>query len=248
MAKALIAKLTALHPLPEEDRRFVERIVGHGEDVAPGTDISSEGARSEKVHVILSGQAYRYKVLPDGKRQIIGYLVPGDFCDLFGFLLDKMDHSIAARTRCRVVHLSEADILKLTARPMLARALWWSELVEGAICREWLVNIGRRPADRRVAHILAELHLRLLVVGEATESSFRLSLSQTELADTVGLTTVSVNRALQHLRRSGLISQTSREITIPDVEALREFAEFDPSYLHFRPLREGRLMETADVT
>lgn len=238
MASAIIAKLTALHPLPEDDKELVRSVVGPGRPVPAGVDLVREGERTKAVQVILEGQAYRYKLLPDGRRQIIGYLVPGDFCDLYGFLLERMDHSIATRTPCQAVELSEEDILELQSRPMLARALWWSSLVEGAILREWLVNIGRRTADKRVAHILCELLVRLQVVGYAGPNSFRLSLSQTELADTAGLTTVSVNRAFQRLRQSGLISQSLRDITIPDVAALMDYAEFDPSYLHFRPLRE----------
>ncbi|MFD2237273.1 Crp/Fnr family transcriptional regulator [Aureimonas populi] len=240
MAATIIAKLTALHPLPEEDKALLKSVVGAGRLLPASSDVVREGDRSQVVHVIIEGQAYRYKLLPDGRRQIIGYLVPGDFCDLFGFLLKRMDHSIAARTPCRVAHLTEEDILVLQKRPMLARALWWSSLVDGAILREWLVNVGRRTADKRVAHILCELLMRLQVVGHAGPNSFRLSLSQTELADTVGLTTVSVNRAFQRLRQTGLISQTSRDITIPDVSALMDYAEFDATYLHFREPNDTR--------
>lgn len=237
MSASIIGKLEALHPLPEEDKRLLHAVVGSGYVLKAGDDIVSEGDRTTVVHVVLEGHGYRYKTLTDGKRQIIGYLVPGDFCDLYGFLLDKMDHGMAARTACRVVDLTEEHILMLTARPALARALWWSELVNAAILREWLVNMGRRTPSARLAHILCELLVRLQVVGEAREDGFRLELSQAELGDTVGLTTVSVNRALQRLRGAGLIRQTSRDIEIPDVAALRAFADFDPAYLHFRQHR-----------
>jgi CRP-like cAMP-binding protein len=234
MPAAMIAKLEAFHPLPEDDKKLLYAIVGRGREFRPGEVIAEEGKRYELVHAVLAGHAYRFKTLPDGKRQIIGHLVPGDFCDLYNFLLDHMDHGIAALTPSRVVRLTEDDILMLTARPALARALWWSNLVEGAILREWLVNVGRRTPDKRVAHILCELLVRLQIVGAAGPDSFRLTLSQAELGDTVGLTTVSVNRALQRLRRSGMISQTGRDIAIPDPGALMAFAEFDPSYLHLR--------------
>lgn len=239
MSAAIIGKLEALHPLPEEDKKLLHAIVGRGRPLKPGEDIVRDGEPTDTVHVIIEGHGYRYKTLPDGKRQIIGYLVPGDFCDLYGFLLDKMDHGMTARTACRIAELSEEHILMLTARPALARALWWSELVNAAILREWLVNVGRRTPSARVAHILCELLVRLQVVGEATADSFRLELSQAELGDTVGLTTVSVNRALQRLRTSGLIDQTNRDITIRDVPALKAFADFDPAYLHFRQDRDA---------
>ena len=238
MSRSIIGKLEALHPLPEDDKKLLHAVVGKGKTLKAGDDIVREGDHTDVVHVIIEGHGFRYKTLPDGKRQIIGYLVPGDFCDLYGFLLDKMDHGMAARTQCQVAQLTEEHILMLTSRPALARALWWSELVNGSILREWLVNIGRRTPSARVAHILCELLVRLQVVGEATSDSFKLELSQSELGDTVGLTTVSVNRALQRLRGAGLISQSGREITIPDVAALKAFADFDPGYLHFRQDRE----------
>ncbi|WP_271200516.1 Crp/Fnr family transcriptional regulator [Methylopila turkensis] len=240
MSTAVIRKLEALHPLPDEDKTLLHAVMGRGRTLKSGEDIVGEGDHTDTVHVIIEGHGYRYKTLPDGKRQIIGYLVPGDFCDLYGFLLDKMDHGMAARTPCQVAELSEDHVLMLTSRPALARALWWSELVNAAILREWLVNMGRRTPSARVAHILCELLVRLQVVGQATDDSFRLELSQAELGDTVGLTTVSVNRALQRLRGAGLIVSAGRGITIPDVDALKAFAEFDPSYLHFRQDREER--------
>lgn len=238
MSKSIIGKLEALHPLPNDDKSLLHAIVGAGYAVKAGDDIVRDGEPTDVVHVIIEGHGYRYKTLSDGKRQIIGYLVPGDFCDLYGFLLDKMDHGMAARTACRIADLTEEDILMLTGRPALARALWWSELVNAAILREWLTNIGRRTPSARIAHILCELLLRLQIVGEAGPASFQLTLSQAELGDTVGLTTVSVNRALQRLRRSGLIRQAGREIVIPDLSLLMAFADFDPSYLHFRQNRE----------
>ncbi|MFC7051217.1 Crp/Fnr family transcriptional regulator [Hansschlegelia quercus] len=238
MSSSIIGKLEALHPLPEDDKRLLHAVVGRGRTLKVGEHIVREGDHTDIVHVMLEGQGYRYKTLPDGKRQIIGYLVPGDFCDLYSFLLDKMDHGMAARTVCQVAELTEEHILMLTARPALARALWWSELVNAAILREWLVNMGRRTPSARVAHLLCELLVRLQVVGHASAHGFKLELSQAELADTVGLTTVSVNRALQRLRGAGLIRQTSREITIPDVAALKRAAQFDPRYLHFRQARE----------
>lgn len=238
MSRSIVGKLEALHPLPEDDKKLLHAVVGRGRALKAGDDIVREGERTEIVHVIIEGHGYRYKTLPDGKRQIIGYLTPGDFCDLYGFLLDKMDHGMAARTACQVAELTEDHVMMLTSRPALARALWWSELVNAAILREWLVNMGRRTPSARIAHILCELLVRLQVVGEAAEDSFKLELSQAELGDTVGLTTVSVNRALQRLRAAGLIVQAGRDITIPDVPALKAFADFDPSYLHFRRDRE----------
>lgn len=243
MVSAIVAKLLRGNTLPQADCDLVHAVVGAGRRLPPGTEIINQGDAAEFVHIVLEGLAYRYKLLPNGKRQIIGYLVPGDFCDLYTFVLERMDHSIAARNECVVVRLKEADIAMLMERPALTRALWWSSLVDEAILREWLLNIGRREPDRRVAHIVCELFVRLQAVGHASGNSFQLPVTQAELADTVGLTTVSVNRALQMMRRANLITQVGRVITIPDIPALTAFADFDPAYLHFKAAGQG--LETA---
>jgi len=233
LVSAVVAKLLRGHTLPQADCDLLHAVVGAGRRLSPGAEIINQGDAAQFVHLVLEGLAYRYKLLPNGKRQIIGYLVPGDFCDLYTFVLERMDHSIAARSECVVVRLTEADIAMLMGRPALTRALWWSSLVDEAILREWLLNIGRREPDLRVAHIVCELFFRLQAVGHASGDSFRLPVTQAELADTVGLTTVSVNRALQTMRRANLIAQAGRVITIPDISALTAFADFDPAYLHF---------------
>ncbi|WP_185982678.1 Crp/Fnr family transcriptional regulator [Aureimonas mangrovi] len=242
MVQAVVAKLLRGHPLPQADRDLLHAVVGAGRSLPPGAEIVNQGDAAQFVHLVLEGLAYRYKLLSNGKRQIIGYLVPGDFCDLYTFVLERMDHSIAARSECVVVRLKEADIAMLMGRPALTRALWWSSLVDEAILREWLLNVGRREPERRVAHIICELFVRLQAVGHASGNSFRLPVTQAELADTVGLTTVSVNRALQMMRRAKLISQVGRVITIPDIPALTAFADFNPAYLHFRT--DGESEET----
>ncbi len=239
MVSAVVAKLLRGNTLPQADCDLLHTIVGAGRRLPPGSELINQGDAAEFVHIVLEGLAYRYKLLPNGKRQIIGYLVPGDFCDLYTFVLERMDHSIAARNECVVVRLKEADIAMLMERPALTRALWWSSLVDEAILREWLLNIGRREPDRRVAHIVCELFVRLQAVGHASGNSFQLPVTQSELADTVGLTTVSVNRALQTMRRANLITQTGRVITIPDIPALTAFAGFDPAYLHFKAAGQG---------
>ncbi len=146
---------------------------------------------------MLEGFAYRYKLLPDGKRSIFAYLVPGDFCDLNIFILKAMDHSIATLSACTMVDIPRPRILELLERPAIARALWWATLVDEATLREWLVNMGRRDAETSIAHLFCEMHLRLKSIGLADGGEFRLPITQNELADTVGLSAVHVNRSLQ---------------------------------------------------
>lgn len=183
------------------------------------------------MNLILEGFACRYKMLPDGTRQIVAYLVLGDFCDLHVFILKVMDHTIATLSRCTVVKISRAPILELMERPAIARAFWWPALVDEATLREWLVNVGARTAEQRIAHLRCEL-LLLQTVGLTNGDTYELPITQAELADTVGLTSVHVNRVLQRLRRDGLITLKGKNLVIPDLERLKAFSGFNPNYLH----------------
>jgi CRP-like cAMP-binding protein len=145
-----------------------------------------------------------------------------------------MDHSIAAVSDCQIVHISRETILEMLERPALARALWRAQLVDEAVLREWLLNVGQRPAGDRLAHLLYELFLRLRAVGLTDGNTYRLPVTQEELGDTMGLSTVHTNRALQTLRRDGLIRFERGVMTILDPWALRKRADFRDNYLHLQ--------------
>lgn len=181
----------------------------------------------------MEGFACRYKLLPDGRRQIMAFLVPGDFCDLHVAILGEMDHSIGTSWGCTVVDIPRSTVDDLTANhPRITRALWWATLVDEATLREWLVNMGQRDADRQTAHLFCELLVRLQAVGRASADGFEFPITQEDLADTLGVTSVHVNRVLQEMRGKGLIEWKSKRLRIPDVERLKAFAGFDPKYLH----------------
>jgi CRP-like cAMP-binding protein len=242
LSNILIRKLEAFAPLPKADRQLLDKVVQTVHEVAARQDIVKEGDVSTHVQLILEGFACRYKLLPDGKRHIVAYLVPGDFCDLHVFILKAMDHTIATLSPCKVVHIPRHQILELTERPAIARALWWAALVDEATLREWLVNVGAREAEPRVAHLLCELLLRLRAVGLADGGSYELPITQTELADTVGLSDVHVSRVLQRLRAKNLITWSRKKLVIVDVVALNAFSGFDPNYLHLngrKGVKEG---------
>jgi len=196
-------------------------------------DIITEGAVPSGVNVVLEGFACRYKLLPDGTRQIMAWLLPGDACDLNVFGLGALDHSIATLSASTIAFIPNAALERLSAvSPAITRALWWATLVDEGILREWLMAMGRRPADKRIAHLFCELAARLAAVGLADHDSMELPITQTELADTVGLTSVHVNRIVQQLRDQGLIAWRDRTLRVLQPQALRTFADFDPGYLH----------------
>lgn len=228
----LVRKLECFHALSQQDKELLDQHSRPVREFAAKEDIIREGEEPEMVFVILAGFACRYKLLEDGKRQITAYLVPGDFCDFQIFILREMDHSIGALSRCKVVEFPRRTILDLTERPAIARAFWWASLVDAATSREWLVSLGQRPAEERIAHLLCELLMRLDVVGLVTNNSYTLPITQTELGDTMGLSVVHVNRMLMNLRDNGLIEMNARELVVKDVRGLKELSGFDPNYLH----------------
>ena len=220
--------------LSSEDRAALD-MAGRAsiQEAAPRRDIVREGDDPKAVRLILSGWACRYKGLPDGRRQIVGFFIPGDFCDFNVYILKEMDHTIGAITRVQYAAISPEDMSRLTeTRPRIAQAFWWQELVNAAIQREWLLNIGQRSAYERIAHLLVELYLRLRAVGLAENGSCEFPITQNDLAEATGLTPVHVNRTLQELRRDGLIELAHRRLTIPKLDKMMGVAMFNPNYLH----------------
>lgn len=235
MSNPLIMKLEYGASLTDADRAVLQDLTRKTRRVARHSDISPEGERPENVHLVLEGFACRYKTLADGRRQIMAFLVPGDFCDLHVAILGEMDHSIGTGWGCTIVELPRSAIEDLTAHhPRITRALWWATLVDEGTLRAWLVNMGQRDADRQMAHLVCELLVRLRVVGLVSDDSFAFPITQDDLADTLGITGVHVNRVLQDLRSQGLLEWKSKRLYIPDVERLMAFAEFDPKYLHLK--------------
>lgn len=231
----LVRRLSTLAKLDAEDRSRIETLCQDVLKVSRRKDITKEGDRPEYVHVMLSGWGARYKTLRDGSRQIVDFVLPGDFCDLHVALLSEMDHGIVALTPCRVARINQAQIAALTSEnSRIVRAMWWSTLVDQAVLREWVLNLGRRNAFERVGHLLCELHCRMMRLGLVDHDRLSLPLTQEELADATGLTAVHVNRTLQRLRGEGLIELSGGELALLDVAKLQEAVGFDPSYLHIK--------------
>ena len=235
MDDVLIRKFERLAPLDPDDRELLSRAAENTYVVGPHQDIITEGQAPDDVHLIVSGMAYRQKITESGSRQIVGYLLPGDFCDLHIFILDHMDHTISTLTECLVVDIPRGTILQLTERPAIARALWWATLVDEGTLREALVNIGQRRAEERIAHFLCEMLTRLDAVGLVTGNAFDLPVTQLELGETLGLSTVHVNRTLQKLRSRNLITVQRSRVVILDTAALKALCGFNPNYLHLGP-------------
>lgn len=232
---ALFRRLSTLADLDSDDRSRIAELCKNIRNVPRKSHITKEGDRPEYVHVMLSGWAARYKTLRDGSRQIVDFVIPGDFCDLHVALLSAMDHGMVALTPCTVARIGEDEIAKLTSENnRIVRAMWWSTLVDQGILREWVLNVGRRDAYERLSHLLCELHFRMKRAGLVHDDQLALPLTQEELADATGLTSVHVNRTLQRLRSEKLIEIGGGKLTLLDASALQEAAGFNPAYLHLR--------------
>lgn len=232
MLNSFIRKLALRAALDESDLEALQMATAAVSQVEAGRDLVAEGDLPGVAYVILDGFACRYKLLPDGSRSILAYLVPGDGCDLHASLLNRTINSVATLTPCTIASIPYPAIKQLAAsRPNIFRALWWSVLTDEAVLQEWLVGVGRRSADRQVAHLLCELLARLRALGLATEPDYRLPLTQAELADTAGLSNVHISRVMADLRKVGLIESRRKSISVPDVGRLKIYAGFDPGYL-----------------
>jgi CRP-like cAMP-binding protein len=235
MANPLVLKLEHGAKLSDGAKTGLAELIVDRTEFAARRDLIAEGEAPAHVHLVLEGFACRYKLLPDGGRQIIAWLVPGDFCDLHVSLLGEMDHNLATLSASTICLLPRHGLERLAeAHPSLTRALWWATLVDEAVLREWLVNMGRRPAPQRIAHMFCEVLTRLQAVELAPGGRIDFPLTRADLADTAGLSTVHVNRVVQDLRDRRLIAWKGRALAVLDAAGLEAFAGFDPNYLHLQ--------------
>ncbi|MEO5774520.1 MAG: Crp/Fnr family transcriptional regulator [Sphingomicrobium sp.] len=192
-----------------------------------------EGQQSTDCALLLRGFAFRQKLLPDGRRQIMSFHIPSEFVDLQNALLGVADHNVQSLSRCEAALIPKRSLMALAdGWPAVRKAMWIDTLIDSSVFREWIVNVGRRDSRARIAHLLCELALRLNATGQADEDVYEFPVTQEQLADATGMTPVHTNRTLQALRKDGLIQLTSRSLVVMDWQRLREAGGFDELYLH----------------
>lgn len=236
----LVSKLKHFIALADSDVQALSPFMTARRSVPSNTDLLQEGQTYGVAFIIHDGWAVRYRLLPDGRRQIINFLIAGDSFGLGSIILNIADHTVATITPAVVSTVTAEDLLTLIrANPKLGAAFLWSAAQEEAILREHIVSVGRRTAYERVAHLLLELMTRLDMVGRVDDRQYELPLSQSLLADALGLSVVHVNRTLRRLQNDRLIRIDSRQIHIADLEQLKEIADFKRSFLHVAKDRRG---------
>lgn len=229
----LVRKLLNTHPLSNEDRVAILSLPRSLRQLENGQYIVREGDVPTHCCLVVTGFAVRHKIMGDGARQIVNVHVAGDMVDLQNSLLTVADHNVQALTTMKAAFIPRDAIMELAFRcPSVGKALWLETLIEGSISREWIGNVGRRDAVTRVAHLLCEFAYRLDAVGIGSACNYELPMTQEQLADTVGLTSVHVNRTLKGLEASGLITRSRRSVVIDDLARLAGVGDFRSTYLH----------------
>jgi CRP-like cAMP-binding protein len=229
----LVRKLESIAPLSDTERQALLALPVTVQIMDASTAIVRDGQRSQTCCLILDGFVCRCKSLPDGRRQIMSFHTPGDIADLQGLTLNVADHSVSTLVPTRVGLIPHESLHELMRRyPGVAAAFWRDTLVDGAIFRAWLINIGRRTVQQRIAHLLCEMTTRCEAVGLSHNSGYELPLRQSDIADALGLSRVQVNRVLRELGARGLIRSQDSTIAALDWEGLKQAGEFDPTYLH----------------
>jgi CRP-like cAMP-binding protein len=231
--KWLITKLDRIGDLDAVDKARLSALPLRVEAVPRGRHLVNEGEEPEQCCLLVSGFACRYKEAVTGSRQIVSFHLRGDLMDVQHLLLARADHSLQTITDATIAWIPKAELVRLAwERPAVGKALWGDSLIDASIFREWVLNVGRRDAKSRIAHMLCEFVARCEAAGLGTADGFRLPMTQEQIADATGLTTVHVNRTLRHLDGAGAIHRSGKHFRIVDWKRLTEIGDFDPAYLH----------------
>ncbi len=233
-----VTKLDRSIRLDAADMAALERLLSRRVVAKKAKDIIVEGYEHRALHIVESGFAIRYKMLHNGKRQIVNLILPGD---IIGFPASFYEYAVFSVTAVGEMSLHHVPIEAFTelclSRANIATALLWFAAREAAIYAEHIIDTGRRDPLERLAHFLLEMQTRLHAVGCASENSFEMPLSQEAIGDVVGLSGPHVNRMIAELRSEGLIAVHGHKITICDRAALQILGEFRPAYLGRMPIR-----------
>lgn len=240
MIDAHLRKLRARGGVHPADEAALCTLVDKAERLPANRVLARAGEPAESCILVLGGWVARSKQVDGAQRQIISIALPGDFVDLHGLTLGRIDHDVISLTQCKIGRVDHARLrLATTARPELQHAYLLAASVDAAIQREWSACLGSRSAISRVAHLFCELFLRLEIVGCTDGQSCDFPLTQTQIAECIGVTPIHVNRVIQELRSTRLINLEYRRLTILNGEALATIAKFDPAYLYVGPNPDG---------
>lgn len=233
MIEAHLKKLRVRDSISGEEEEAIRRSIVEVREARADTTVVHHGRELHESLLLLDGWMARTSSMASGHQQIIELQFCGDFVDLHGFTLKRLDHNLTAITDCRYAVFPHERLRQMLEKhPHLTRVYWLMTNIDASIHREWTVSLGRRPAPSRMAHLFCEIFERLRIVGQTTGNSYQFPLTQQELGDCLGLTAVHVNRTLQGLRRRKLIEVEKGRVNILDLPGLKALGEFEPDYLY----------------
>ncbi len=236
--EALLRRISFYADLDDSDREVIMQIDGREQQFEKNAEIVDAGQELDSLLIVKEGWAIRYKSLEDGRRQVLNVLLPGDIFDLQVLVAAEADHSVKSVTQLSCLSVRPAEFRRLmTESGKLTLAFWWMQVQEEAFLREQIVRNGQQTARERIGHFLLELHRRVQIAGAGTADGFRVPLTQTVLADALGLTPIHTNRVLRQLERDGLLLRDNGWILFQDENRLAEMSQFDPSYFHLDAFR-----------
>lgn len=229
----LVDKLDRLAKLDDTDRMAIRALPISVKSVRQGAYLVREGDETTACCILIDGYACRHKISSSGGRQIVSFHVPGDMLDVQHIWLDRADHNVQTISQATIGRVPFSALRAVVAKhPRIGEALWRDTLIDASIFREWVLNVGRRAAKQRIAHMLCEFAVRRATAGLGSPEHFTLPMTQEHIADATGLTPIHVNRMLQLLGTDGIIQRTKRQITIADWQRMRRVADFRSTYLH----------------
>lgn len=241
----LATKLATFMTLSEGDLESLESVFDAEKTFKRRKDLVIDGGEYRHLSFVKDGYAMRYKLLRNGKRQILNVILPGDVIGFPVSFVDRSTYSVVALSDLKLnVCPIDAYVRLCFERPQFGLALAWLAVKEAAIYAERIVDIGRRTPVERLVHFLLELHSRLLTIGLAEKSSFKLPISQEMIADALGLSVPHLNRVMQHLRKEKLIANSGRVVEFFDIPALQTLAHYQPLVFAQIPLPGNRRRST----
>ncbi|WP_375289729.1 Crp/Fnr family transcriptional regulator [Qipengyuania sp.] len=230
--KFLLGRLR--HELTEDELERLESAVNRIITIEPRTTLVDRGTRLENSYYLIEGTMLRHLDDKRGERQLVGVNIAGDFVDLHGYAMKRLDHSVQSLDRAKVAEVPHIRIKEmLSGSPHLARLMWFSTLLDAAMHREWIFRLGRLNAEGRIAHLISELIERLRFVGLFDGLNFPIPLLQRDYAEACGITPVHANRSFRTLKERGVLELDSGgKLRILDEAELKSLCDFDGSYLY----------------
>ncbi|MBR0847504.1 Crp/Fnr family transcriptional regulator [Bradyrhizobium diazoefficiens] len=234
---ALVRRLRTSSGISEEDVKDIDALPIAVRQYPAEAIVVRDGERPSECCLVVDGFCARSKTIASGRRQILSIHIPGEIPDLMSLFLHVMDHDLTTLTPSTLGFIRHETLQKLhRRRPNVAELFWRDTLIDSAMFREWIVNVGQRPAPARLAHVMIELRERLRIIGRLDGASFEMPLTQEQIGEALGITAVHANRVIRQLREDGIVELHRGRVTVLDERRFLELADFDGRYLHQSPV------------